>query len=112
MASTNYNFLFFISTSILLVCCSPISFKPTQDDVGLANKKWTNVTIEQLNAGFKFYTAKCSGCHFLPVPNEYSEKRWLMILPEMSEKSKLSHEEYDLIQKYVITKSYAFTKKK
>ena len=99
------------SVCSLIFCCSPLAFKPTQEDVDLAKKKWNDVTTDQLKNGYKLYTAKCGGCHFLPVPKDYSEKEWLDILPEMSQKCKLSHEEYDNVFKYVITKSYTQIKK-
>lgn len=106
MTLSKYKFVFFFCISIFFLCCSPITFKPTVEDTDFAKKKWTDASSEQLNAGFKLYTAKCGGCHFLPVPKDYAEKRWMEILPEMSEKCKLSHEEYDAVLKYVITKSY------
>lgn len=102
----------FICVASILVCCSPIVFKPTIEDASFAKKKWEDSSIEGLNSGFKLYTAKCSGCHYLPIPKDYSEKKWLETMPEMGEKSHLSHEEYDLILKYVITKSYIQLQKK
>lgn len=112
MAILRYKFIVFIFLASFAVCCSPIAFKPTITDVDFAKKKWDNYSIEQLNSGFSLYKAKCSGCHFLPIPNEYSEKKWLETMPEMGEKSHLSHEEYDLILKYVVTKSFTQIHKK
>ncbi len=112
MHLSKYKFLFFIGVSTLLVCCSPVIFKPTAEDAALAKKKWNGATIEQLNSGFKLYVAKCGGCHLLHTPSEYPESKWVEIFPEMSEKSKLTHEETDLVMKYVITKSYTQLKKK
>ena len=111
MIISKYKILFLIFFSVFFICCSPIIFKPTSEDVDLAKQKWENVSIDQLNNGFKLFKAKCSGCHFLPIPRDYSEAKWIHILPEMSEKSKLTHEEYDLVFKYVITKSYSQIKK-
>lgn len=112
MYISKYKFLLFVSIFILLVCCSPVGFKLTVEDVELAKTKWNDITQEQLNAGNKLYVAKCGGCHLLYTPNNYSEKKWLEVLPVMEKKAKLMQEQSDLIMKYVITKSYTPQKKK
>lgn len=112
MHLSKYKLFFLIIFTALFVCCSPIVFKPTVEDADLAKTKWSDASMEQLNSGFKIYVAKCGGCHLLHTPTEFSEKQWLEILPEMGEKSKLDHVDYDLVLKYVITKSYTQIKKK
>ncbi|MCX6296062.1 MAG: hypothetical protein NTX97_08345 [Bacteroidetes bacterium] len=112
MALSKYKILISIIFCISLVCCSTVGFKLTVEDETLAKTKWDDSSLEQLNAGYKLYVAKCGGCHFLRAPNRYPEKRWLEILPIMDKKAKLSLEQSDLIMKYVITKSYTGQKKK
>ncbi len=112
MLLTRYKFVFFICALSVFICCSPIAFRPTAEDAEFAKKKWENSSVEHLNEGFQLYKSKCSGCHFLPVPNEYTEKKWLETMPEMGEKSHLSPEEYDLVLKYAITKSNTLVRKK
>ena len=111
MSGIKSKILFFITLSALFVCCSPVLFKLTTEDVDFAKTKWNDVSIEQLNRGCSLYIGKCAGCHFLHTPNEFTEKEWLELLPEMSSKAKLTQEQNDLVMKYVITKSYTQKKK-
>jgi hypothetical protein len=92
---------------MFFICCSPLTFKPTQADVDFATTKWGVTTHEQMEKGYSLYVGKCGGCHYLHKPNEYSEKKWMEILPEMGKEAKVDQEQYDLILRYVITKSYA-----
>ncbi len=112
MVHSNYKILIIVSFCISLICCSPVGFKLTVEDVALAKTKWDDSSSELLDAGFNLYVAKCGGCHLLMTPNRYTEKRWLEILPIMDKKAKLSLEQSNLIMKYVITKSFTEQKKK
>jgi hypothetical protein len=92
--------------AISLACCSPLLFRPTQQDVDMASKKWAGTTQEQLDHGYSLYIAKCGGCHYLHKPAEYTEERWMKIMPDMKTEAKLDSAQYDLIVRYVVTKSY------
>jgi hypothetical protein len=83
-------------------------YKPTQRDVDFANEKWAGTTTEQMEKGYSLYIGKCGGCHYLHKPNEFKEEKWMKILPEMGKDAKLTTEQYDLVVRYVITKSYLF----
>ena len=98
-------FILFI-ISILFVCCSLLVFKPTTRDVEFANTKWSGTTVEQLQKGYSLYIGKCGGCHYLHKPTEMKEEDWMKILPDMSHDAKLTAEQYDLVVRYIITKSY------
>lgn len=93
--------------SLVFICCAPTIYKPTIEDVDLANKKWNNVSMDELQKGYSLYVAKCGSCHFLHRPTQFAEVRWLEILPIMAKKAKLNEEELDNITKYIISKSYA-----
>jgi len=104
--------IFFTALSCMFICCSPIIFKPTIEDVDLAKKTWSDASIEQLNDGCSLYVAKCGGCHLLHTPNEFTEKQWIELLPEMTARAKLTTQQNDLVLKYVVTKSQTQLKKK
>lgn len=56
--------------------------------------------------GYKFYVGKCSGCHRLHYPNEYTAVKWKPILSEMFLKAKLTEDKQkQLISGYLVAKS-------
>ena len=59
------------------------------------------VRQEHLMQGRKLYVDRCSGCHNLHFPNEYTEQQWKMQLEEMQVKAKITDEQKELILDYL-----------
>jgi cytochrome c2 len=85
--------IFFLGSILLLISCSsqlyiPIEATPT-------------VSLENLKTGREIYVKKCSSCHQLHLPNQYTEKVWMHNLNEMQVRAKISDEEKQLIYQYI-----------
>lgn len=87
--------------AILLTGC--ISSIPivSEIDVSKAQMQWNGVTLEQLRSDRELYIVKCSGCHSLYKPDQFSDTEWNSILPTMNIKSKLSSVESEQIKRYL-----------
>ncbi len=92
---------FLVLLVFLLVSC--VSSIPiiSETDVTRAQMQWSGVTREQLCSDRELYILKCSGCHSLHIPNQYSTGKWNSILPVMNIKSKLSIAEGERIKRYL-----------
>ena len=92
---------FFASVIILGGCASAIPI-PTEEDVFTARQHWNNTSIEQHRSDRQLNIDKCSGCHSIYHPSDFSEEKWIAILPEMNGKSKLTLEESEQIKRYLL----------
>lgn len=94
-----------IGAAILLVYCSSPRYIPSSNEVQIAQKQWEQADSTYLLKGNQLYELKCSGCHYLYKPKNYSVEQWKKLLPEMSTKAKLTTEEYEKIKVYLLTRS-------
>jgi len=85
----------------LLAGCSSSLPMISDIDVTRAQTQWNGVTLEQLRSDRELYIVKCSGCHSLYTPSQYSNNEWSSILPTMNTKSKLSTIESERIKRYL-----------
>lgn len=93
--------LFFISA-----CAATKSFLPSQGALPAMQQKVPDITLEKANQGYTIYKNKCSGCHRLHAPSEYTISKWDKSLTEMYLKAKVSsEEEKKLIRDYVFALS-------
>jgi cytochrome c2 len=60
-----------------------------------------SVSLEDLKTGREIYVKKCSSCHQLYLPNQYTEKVWMNNLNEMQDRAKISDAEKQLIYQYI-----------
>jgi cytochrome c2 len=79
--------------TFLLFSCSSQLYVPTEAT--------SNISLEDLKTGRAIYTKKCSSCHQLHLPNEYTEKVWLTNLNEMQNRAKISDTDKELIYQYI-----------
>jgi hypothetical protein len=84
-------------------CCSPSLLRPTQSDEAFAKDKWGQAGAD-LNQGYDIYVSKCGGCHILPKPLDYSEEKWMEILPDMCKRAFLNKAQQESVTRYVLTK--------
>ena len=51
------------------------------------------------------YADKCTACHRLHRPSEYSKEKWPPILERMAVKAKLTPEEADALREYLVSRA-------
>lgn len=100
-------YLLLCSLVIAITACTVTQhLQPADADLALAQQRIPGITISQLQDGYKLYVNKCSGCHRLHNPNEYTAVKWKPILVEMLSKAKVTEEpSKTLILNYLIAKS-------
>lgn len=76
----------------------------------IATTRWPGTITDELKEGQTIYTTKCNRCHKVFDISEFSEKKWLHEIDDMSPKAKLSAEEKLKLTKYIL--SYRETKEK
>ena len=94
-----------IILSCVSFCCTNALYKPTLADVEEGKKVFPDLTIEQLNKAVVLYGNRCGSCHKLYVPSNVTSAKWAEMLPKMQVRAKLNDTEFDLIKKYVKSKS-------
>jgi cytochrome c2 len=85
--------IFFLGSILLLVSCSSQLYVPIDAT--------PSVSLEDLKTGREIYVKKCSSCHQLYLPNQYTEKVWMNNLNEMQDRAKISDAEKQLIYQYI-----------
>ena len=53
----------------------------------------------------ELYAGKCTSCHRLHRPSEYSKEKWPTILERMAAKAKLTPEEADALREYLVSRA-------
>lgn len=88
-------------TALFVISCSGSIPEPTQDQVQWASIRWPGTDFKELSEGRELYISKCSGCHGLKDPSNYTEKEWEPLLRKMGKKAKLDDSQYEKIHHYV-----------
>ncbi|HMT74840.1 MAG TPA: hypothetical protein PKA77_12290 [Chitinophagaceae bacterium] len=100
---------YFILCSLVIsiaACTATQHLQPADADLALAQQRVPGITITELKNGYKLYINKCSACHKLHNPNEYTAVKWKPILAEMFAKAKLTEDDSKLlISNYLVAKS-------
>lgn len=95
-----------ITLAFVSACAATKSIVPNADALPAMQQKVPGITLEKANQGFALYKNKCSGCHRLHSPSEYTVTGWKKILTEMYPKAKMAdEEEKKLIRDYVFSLS-------
>ncbi len=98
-------FIMLLGAAIILVYCSTQRYIPSSKEIQLAQTQWEQADSTYLSKGNQLYELKCSGCHYLYKPKNYTIDQWKKLLPEMKDKAKLTEEEYKTIKVYLFTRS-------
>jgi cytochrome c5 len=69
----------------------------------IVQARWPNTIAEELRTGQSIYEIKCTACHNAPVIEEFSEKKWLHEIDDMSPKAMLTADEKLKLTKYVLS---------
>src|SRR4051812_34808766 len=85
----------------LSACTSPVP-RPNASATRAARERWPGTTRVQLENGRSLFLARCSGCHNLPKPTDYSAQEWRPIVERMEPLAKLTNEQGELVLRYVV----------
>lgn len=97
-------FILFLS-AILIVSCAGSIPEPAQEQVQWASAKWPGTGMKELSEGRELYISKCSGCHSLKGPSNYTMDEWKVFLGKMKNKAKLNDTEHEKIWYYLASMS-------
>lgn len=83
--------------------CGTSGVLPATDtlQVAMASQRWHGTTARDLEQGRNAYRERCSGCHSLYSPAQYTEQQWDTLLPVMQHKARTGDTERAQIEKYV-----------
>jgi len=84
------------------VGCSSALYLPTSADADRAG-----VSTERLMVGRTLYISKCGSCHNLHLPEQYTQKQWLKVMPAMQKKARITDEESKQITDFLLARSKA-----
>jgi hypothetical protein len=90
----------FLALLLILTKCGSALYMPAEEDA-----KSTRTTLDSLLQGRKLYVYRCSGCHSLHLPEDYSADEWRVKLDKMEKKAELNTSEKESILRYLTTKS-------
>ena len=86
----------------LTTACTGALRHPTAMDVVLLTPRWPGTTVEQLERGRSLYIRRCSGCHSLPLPQDYPQESWPRLVDKMAHKARLSPAEREDMVRFVV----------
>jgi cytochrome c5 len=99
--------------SFIVVCCSntkSASLTPAQTDVSIAQAHWAGTTLADLNKGYSLFADKCTQCHGMKNPKDFSTDDWTNdYMPDMGKRAHLSQDDYNLILHYILAKREELT---
>lgn len=81
----------------------PAAYVPSEKQIELAQKRWTNTTAEELKQGENIFVTKCTECHGSYEIAGFSEKKWLHEIDDMSPKANLTADEKLKLTKHILS---------
>lgn len=88
-------------TMVLYACATQLRV-PTEADAQRGAARWASYDSLQLYAGYKKYITKCSSCHSLYKPEQFTLDKWASLYPEMAQDARLDSSEKELVWKYIV----------
>jgi hypothetical protein len=67
-----------------------------------AQARWPDLDQPRLEAARDLYLRRCSACHGLYVPDDYSEREWPERVRKMQKKAKIDDAQRDEIVRFLI----------
>lgn len=105
------NYVFAGMALVFLVYCKSsktatsekVAYTPSEKQMEIAQKRWSNTIADELKEGQTIYVTKCTECHKANKIERFSEKKWLHEIDDMSPKAKLTAEEKLKLTKYILS---------
>lgn len=91
-----------VALVVLAACGTASKMMPSAEGLPAMQQKVPGMTLERAQKGFATYKEKCSGCHRLHSPSEYTVSGWDKSLAEMFPKAKVKDAAtQDLVRDYL-----------
>ena len=90
--------------SVLAACAGQIP-RATPQQIQLAAQQWPGVTSAALDEGRSRYISRCSACHTLYRPREYTRAEWPSIVERMQKEGDISDQDKEKILQYLLALS-------
>jgi hypothetical protein len=92
----------------LLAFCStakkaPNTFEPSAEQLQAAMKRWSNANATELKEGHQLFYGECKECHKPYKIAEFSEKKWLHEIDDMSPKAKLTDQQKEKLTRFILS---------
>ena len=71
----------------LTACGGTRLLSPTEADLSNVEDRFANASLAALNEGKSLYQEKCSVCHALKAPADYTDDQWSRLVPGMAKKA-------------------------
>ena len=78
-------------------------YEPSAKQLEIAEKRWPNTLVTEIQEGQNIYVTKCTECHGAYTIIKFSEKKWLHEIEEMSPKASLTSEEKLKLSKHILS---------
>lgn len=88
---------------VILSACTELDFAPppvTREMVKASGHP--RITLQQLEAGRRFFVSRCIECHTLPVASRFTESEWPCIVHEMGNRAALKPTEREAMLAYIL----------
>ena len=82
--------------------CGAVIPRVTPELVALAHQRESTANTESLEKSRALYVTRCSSCHSLNDPHDYSEKDWPAWMHKMALKAKISTEQEQQLLVFVL----------
>lgn len=93
----------FIAILAVGACVSPVPV-PTEAQLSVAQQRWPSASLADLQEGRQLYVRRCSSCHNLHLPTEYTAEEWPAIIAEMGQEyARIDKDQQGLVLRYVIS---------
>lgn len=93
--------LMVIAILFLIYGCASQLYQPAALNLQKARQADPDITLEQLQSARKLYATKCSSCHNLHLPGEFTSAQWPGILDKMQPKAKITDGQKKLLLAYL-----------
>ena len=91
-----------VAGALFFTCgCASRLYLPAATNVQKALQADPGITLEQLQSARKLYATKCSSCHNLHLPREFTSGQWPGILDKMQPKAKITDKQKKLLLAYL-----------
>jgi uncharacterized protein YceK len=94
--------IFFTTATLILGGCGAVIPRVTPELVALAQQREATVNTESLEKSRALYVTRCSSCHSLNDPRDYSEKEWPDWMHKMARKAKINAEQEQYLLVFVL----------